>query len=106
MSATEEGGLGFEFSQEADGSPIVLLHGELDMTTTHALETALQSRVGRETARFVVDARDLQFADSSAIALLVRLANTVDQVEIRNPSQLLREVIKRMGLSDQLRLEP
>jgi anti-anti-sigma factor len=101
-----EDGLEFEFSQEDDGSPIVLLRGELDMTATEALETALRSRVGRETQRFVVDAGDLKFADSSAIALLVRLANMVDHVEIRHPSQLLREVIKRMGLSDRLRLEP
>ncbi len=106
MSATGEHGLHFEFSQEDDGSPLVLLHGELDMTSAGALETALQARVGRETRRFVVDAGDLQFADSSAIALLVRLANTVEQVEIRNPSQLLREVITRMGLSDRLRVEP
>jgi ABC-type transporter Mla MlaB component len=52
----------------------------------------------------VVDAHELEFADSSAIALLVRWAGLVREVEIMRPPELLRRVIVRMGLSDTLRV--
>ena len=106
LSSTGESRLNFEFSREDDGSPLVTLHGELDLATAHELETALEPIVARPTRRLIVDAGDLEFADSSAIALLVRVANVVDQVEIRRPRELLREVIQRMGLADRLHLVP
>ena len=106
MSATGNDRLNIEFSQEDDGSPLVTLHGELDMATADQLEAALQPMIARHTRRLIVDAGDLEFADSSAIALLVRLANAVETVEIRRPRELLREVIKRMGLADRLHLVP
>jgi anti-anti-sigma factor len=106
LSATGEDRLKVEFSHEDDGSPLVKLHGELDMASTEQLEAALAPKIDRNTRRVVVDASDLEFADSSAIALLVRLANAVEEVEIRQPRELLREVIKRMGLDDRLHLVP
>jgi hypothetical protein len=48
----------------------------------------------------------MEFADSSAIALLVRWANLVPRVEIRQPPELLRRVIARMGLSERLHVTP
>lgn len=106
VSATGDNRLNVEFSREDDGSPLVKLHGELDMATTEQLEAALRPKIDRNTRRVVVDASDLDFADSSAIALLVRVANAVEEVEIRQPRELFREVIKRMGLDDRLRLVP
>lgn len=106
LSATGDGRLSFELSREDDGSPLVRLGGELDLATTDELEEALEPLISRNTRRLVVDAAGLRFADSSGIALLVRLANIVQEVEIAHPPQLLREVIQRMGLSDRLRLRP
>jgi len=106
LSATGGDRLSFEFSHEDDGSPLVELRGELDMATAAQLEAALGRVIDRNTHRIVVDASGLEFADSSAIALLVRLANAVEDVEIRRPRELLREVIKRMGLNDRLRMVP
>ena len=104
LSDTGDRRLSYEFSREDDGSPRVALHGELDLATADELDAALTPLIDRDTRRLVVDATGLQFADSSAIALFVRLANAVDHVEIRRPPELLREVIKRMGLADRLRL--
>jgi ABC-type transporter Mla MlaB component len=62
--------------------------------------------IAKRPDRLVVDAAGLEFADSSAIALLVRWANLVPTVEIRQPPELLRHVIARMGLSERLRVRP
>ena len=76
------------------------------MTTSPRLEEAVDSVFSSAPDRLVIDASELEFADSSAIALLVRWANRVHKVEIRQPPELLRSVIARMGLSDRLELSP
>jgi anti-sigma B factor antagonist len=99
-------GLSFELAEDHDGAPLVTVAGELDMTTTPDLEAAVGPILARQPGRLVIDASRLEFADSSAIALLVTWANRVPLVEIRQPPELLRRVIARMGLSDRLQVRP
>lgn len=94
--------LAYELAEEPDGSPVVRLKGELDMTTTPRLEAAVASVIATAPSRLIIDASELEFADSSAIALLVRWANLIPHVELRQPSELLRHVVVRMGLSERL----
>ena len=96
--------LTLDVSEASDGAPVVTLEGELDMSTTPGLESALSPVIASKPDRLVIDAAGLEFADSSAIALLVRWANLVPQIEIRQPPELLRHVIARMGLSERLRV--
>src|SRR5437016_14533689 len=96
--------LDYEVSMDRDGCPLVKVRGELDMMTAPRLESAVASIVATAPARLIIDASELEFADSSAIALLVRWANVLRQVEIRQPPELLRHVIQRMGLSDRLKM--
>lgn len=98
--------LSVELAEDHRGLPVVKLEGELDMTTAPQLEAALQAATSTAPGRLVIDASGLQFADSSAIAVLVRWANQVGRVEIHNPPELLRRVIVRMGLSERLELSP
>jgi anti-anti-sigma factor len=106
LSTSGEGRLSIDLSREEDGSPLVKLYGELDLATADELEMALKPSIHHETRRLVVDASGLEFADSSGIALLIRLANVVEDIEIRQPPRLLREVINRMGLADRLHVVP
>jgi len=105
LSEPAEPRLSFEVLSEA-GSPLVKLAGELDIATTEDLEAAVAGVVDGGPERVIVDARDLRFADSSAIALWVRWANVVGEVEIREPPELIRRVITRMGLAERIRLVP
>jgi anti-anti-sigma factor len=98
--------LTFDLSEDHDGAPLVKLGGELDMSTAPELESALSATLAAKPARLVIEASGLKFADSSAIALLVRWANVVPKVEIREPPDLLRRVIARMGLSERLEVRP
>lgn len=96
----------YELSEDPDGFPLVSLRGELDMTTAPDLESAVGPVVATSPTRLIIDASELEFADSSAIALMVRWANVVENVEIRQPPELLRRVIARMGLSGRLQVRP
>jgi anti-anti-sigma regulatory factor len=76
------------------------------MTNVEELGAAVARILDKRPERLVVDLSGLGFADSSAIALFVKWANVVEQVEIRQPSLLLRRVISRMGLAERLRMTP
>jgi hypothetical protein len=54
----------------------------------------------------VIDVHDLQFADSSAIALWVQWAGAVPEMELRDAPPLLRRVVETMGLTETLRVTP
>ena len=98
--------LSFDVAADEEGSVTVTLRGELDLAATPELDAAVEPTLRDHSRRLVVDVHDLTFADSSAIALWVRWASIAHQVEIRDPSELLRTVIQRMGLDQTLRLTP
>jgi anti-anti-sigma factor len=106
LDASRPTQLRFDVLEDDDGCPLIKLEGELDMTNTGELEAAVEPVIKQRPSRLVVDLSDLKFADSSGVALWVRWANIVDQVEIRQPSALLRRVLERMGLAERLRLTP
>jgi anti-sigma B factor antagonist len=87
-----------------DGALTVRLGGELDITNVGTLASAVAPALERGVDRLIVDVGDVRFADSSAIALWVRWATVVPEIELRAVPPLLRRVIDSMGLSDTLRV--
>jgi anti-sigma B factor antagonist len=53
-----------------DGTRVVSLSGELDLSNAETAETALQEALAAD-APLIVDMRELEFIDSTGIALLV-----------------------------------
>lgn len=105
MDELETGGpaeLHFEVTSDDRGCPVVRLEGELDMTNADALQAAVEPVLEQAPPRLVVDLSALKFADSSGVALWVRWANVVEEVELRRASPLLRRVLERMGLAERL----
>ncbi|MBV9838999.1 MAG: STAS domain-containing protein [Solirubrobacterales bacterium] len=106
LDAAAENELTFELARDGDGSPLVILGGDLDISNAEELQTKVEPVIGGSPERLIVDVSGLRFADSSAIALFVRWANLVRQVELREPSPLLRRLIERMGLANRLQMTP
>lgn len=91
----------------ADTESVILkVSGELDISNIEQLEAAVEPLEREKPRRLTIDARDLRFADSSAIAQWVRWAAMFEEVELRDPSPLLRRVIASMGLLSTLHLVP
>ncbi len=88
------------------GTVLVVLSGELDLGNIDAIDAEVASALADKPDHLVVDAAELRFADSSAIALWLRWAGTVSHLELRDPSPLLRRVVTRMGLSEKLGVTP
>jgi len=86
----------------SDGVATVRIGGELDMSSVDRLEVEVGRVLADAPLRLVVDVGDVSFADSSAIAMWVRWAGAVPDFELRDPSPLLRRVIRTMGLGVKL----
>jgi anti-anti-sigma factor len=96
----------FDVAQDGNGGLIVTVAGELDITNVDALAAAVAPALQPPPPRMVVDVHGLQFADSSAIALLVQWASAVREIELREAPPLLRRVVETMGLTETLRVTP
>lgn len=92
----------YDVSVDSDGTVTISLAGELDVNTVPGLQADLAPTMAGRPDRAVVDASALEFADSSAIALLVRWASLVRHLEVRDPPPVLRGQILRMGLAHRL----
>ena len=82
--------------------PTYTLYGELDMLTAPQLTSRVESAIGRGAAGVVLDARHLQFCDSSGLAALVRLAQQLDAggVTILAPRPIVGRLLEVSGMVD------
>ena len=64
-------------------------------------------QVGLEdlNAGSLIDLSALEFMDSSAIAMLLRVVANTGPVTVRHPSRTVRQVVQATGLQDVLRVE-
>ncbi len=64
-------------------TPIVAVHGELDVATTSALARAAGDAIAAEPETVVIDLAAVTFMDSSAVRLLVGVHRRVREARIR-----------------------
>lgn len=106
MDELEKDGLEIEVLARSAESALVAVRGELDIATVGQLQATVDPLLAAKLQHLVLDIAGLSFADSSAIALWVRWAETLEELELRNPSHLLRRLVTTMGLAGRLRLTP
>jgi anti-anti-sigma factor len=95
-----------EVREPGSGAALITLRGELDLSNIPQVERAAATVLAKAPTELSVDIGELEFADSSAIAMWLRWAASVERFELRNPAPLLRRVLESMGLSQKLRVTP
>lgn len=90
--------------REENGTPVVYLSGELDLTSAGQFSTAIDAALGSDPGRLVLDASGLTFMDSSGIVLLISAVQRVQEVQVRDPSPVVRRLIELTGLTKVLRI--
>ena len=88
-----------ETLQDDSGTPIVKIAGEVDMSNAGLVREAVEVVVERSPERIVFDLGELQFMDSSGLAMLLGIAERIAVVELKRPLPLLRRIIELTGLS-------
>lgn len=90
---------------DAAGRPVVSLHGEIDLASAPAVRAAIEPLLGEHAEHMTIDLADVQFLDSSGLAVLVAVAERIDELQLLNPSEIVGRIIEVTGLSQVLRIE-
>jgi anti-sigma B factor antagonist len=84
-------------SREDEGTLVLALAGELDVTNVDQLRSEIeQARHGRPMP-VVFELSELRFMDSSGLALLLSVARQIGQVTLRDPTPIIRRLIELTG---------
>ncbi len=88
---------------------VISLCGELDLANAGTAETALEAAFEAGEAQVVIDMRELEFIDSTGIALLVAALGHNNGGEARvqfipSPSAAVSRVLELTGLAERLPL--
>ena len=82
---------------------VVLLAGELDISTSPDLQDALAGLTG-EARRVTVDLAELEFMDSTGLAALLGAHKALQErggtLELRHPSKMVIGLVQITGLDD------
>ena len=88
--------------RDEDGTVVVHLAGELDMTGVVKARAAIDAALGGRPRRVILYASGLHYMDSSGIALLVLLSHKAQDVQVRNPTPIVRQLMEMTGLGGML----
>ncbi|HEX9066564.1 MAG TPA: STAS domain-containing protein [Streptosporangiaceae bacterium] len=83
-------------------TPVVAIAGELDLSNADAVRSAIEDELHPGTPKLVFELSELQFMDSSGIALLASLAQRVPEVELRHPTDIVRRILEITGVDQWL----
>jgi|GEM_PF-870354 anti-sigma B factor antagonist len=92
------GAASFQVSVRDPREPTVTITGELDIASVDGVAEGIEPYLADPTERVVFDLGNLEFMDSSGIALLVRVANRVGTVQVSEASPIVRRVLEATGL--------
>lgn len=87
------------------GTPVIRLAGEIDTSNVDAVSAQIDRVLPEAHEPVVFDLADLGYMDSAGLAMLLRVAERVPGIRIRNASALIRQIIEVTGLTPVLPLE-
>jgi anti-anti-sigma factor len=87
--------------REAGGSRLVVLSGELDLSSVAELSQTLAMAIGRGDAEVAVDMSAVEFIDVAAIGVIIRadlfLRHRSRALTIRSPSKCVQRILELCG---------
>jgi len=86
---------------DADGVPVVVVSGELDVSNVDLLKASVASVTRNHPERIIFDLGDLRYIDSAGIAVLLSAAAEC-AVRLRDPSPAVLRIVELTGLTDVL----
>lgn len=90
--------------RDENGTPVIWLSGDLDMASVPQARAAIDAALASQPGQVVLDASGLEYMDSSGIALLASVALKAREVQVRNPTSIVRRLIELTGLSQILQI--
>lgn len=88
------------------GTPVIGLSGEIDMTNAEHVRSVIADALSSEPGRLVFELSGVEFMDSSGIALLALAVRKAQEIELRNPTSIVRRLIELTGLAEIMQITP
>jgi anti-sigma B factor antagonist len=89
----------------ADDRPLLIrLSGELDLAGLPDVQPAVNRLLAGPPHPVRIDAAELRFLDSTGVAVLVRIANHAEHIELVHATPMVRRVVQALGLQTHLGL--
>jgi anti-sigma B factor antagonist len=92
--------------QDADGTLVMSVIGDLDLMSADSLRNAVAKALQGPKRPLVFELSGLHFIDSAGLAVLIEAASSAESVELRAPSPAVRRAVELTGLSDVLTVVP
>ncbi|MGH9184421.1 MAG: STAS domain-containing protein [Acidimicrobiales bacterium] len=90
-----------------DGETVVHPRGELDLVTSPALRSAIESA---NATRVVVDFTDVDFMNTSGLSVLIALTRRLradgGDLVVRHPNAMVRKTFAIAGVEELLNIQP
>jgi len=94
---------------DADGDPVVLVRGEVDLSTASELRACLDEAVIRASTRVVIDLSQLDYIDSAGLSVLVGALRRLQQHDadlvLRSPTAGTFRLLEIAGLAEHFHIE-
>jgi anti-anti-sigma factor len=94
----------------ADGVPVLVLRGDIDLETAPDLRNALQRLRDNGATTVVLDAKAVEFLDSVGISVLIaarqRLVDDGGGLVVRSPSRQMLRTLEIAGLTTHFDIQP
>jgi stage II sporulation protein AA (anti-sigma F factor antagonist) len=90
--------------RDENGAAVIRLSGDLDMTGVQQARAVIDAALAGQPDRVILDASGLNYMDSSGIAMIVMLTHKTREVQVRNPTPIVRQLIQMTGLSEILHI--
>lgn len=104
MDGMNDGVARMEVLEAGPGHLVVRIFGEIDLSNVDDVNDQVEVLLARPVQRVDLNVTDLEFMDSSGIALLLRITNRFGPVDVIGANPLIRRVIEATGLTDILRV--
>jgi anti-sigma B factor antagonist len=90
--------------REENGIMVICLSGDLDMTSVRQVRAVIDAALGTGPGRLILDASDVTYMDSTGVALMAQATRVVQEVQVRNPTPIVRRLLELTGLTEILRI--
>jgi anti-anti-sigma factor len=91
---------------DENGTLVFRVFGEIDIASVGELEERMAPILRAPPRRIAFDLSKLTFMDSSGIAFFLMIADKIDEMEMRRPTEIVRRIIEVTGLSTTFHVVP
>jgi anti-anti-sigma factor len=105
MALAESGSMSRFFRVDyGEGSTVVFLRGEHDLSTSRTLKHVMAEAIATNDADLLVDLREVEFMGATTVSVILRARDFLQQhsrtLTVRAPSARARHVLELCGLDD------